>query len=342
MKNYGEKIREERIKQGKAPRSHIYHLATFFLNWLDTSLEQDYTRILRKIKSKGGNTYYSLDLIALDPRRVLREIFENIHLSIHMSGTIGNLEAFRDILGINSQTKMDIFDSPFLDKNIAVFVSQGVTTKGTFRSPRMYEKMVQKISEIVNNTPGNVGIFTASYEVMDGLRDANLEYNLSKELFIESSDMSSEEHEMLVSDFKRGAIKGGTILLGPQGGRSAEGSDFPGDEMNTVVVVGVPYAKKTASILQKIDYYKKQFPKKGLFYGYYLPGFRKLNQAAGRAHRNLDDKAAIVFLDWRVSQYFVKKNLTHWIQEKIEIIKDRKGLLAKNLASFFGRDTILT
>ena len=35
------------------------------------------------------------------------------------------------------------------------------------------------------------------------------------------------------------------MFLGVQGGRTSEGVDFPGNQMNSVVVVGIPYAEPT-------------------------------------------------------------------------------------------------
>jgi DNA excision repair protein ERCC-2 len=119
------------------------------------------------------------------------------------------------------------------------------------------------------------------------------------------------------------------------GGRNAEGEDFPGNEMNAVVLVGIPYAQPTASIEAQVRYYTTVFPTKGRYYGYYLPAHRKLSQGAGRAHRLLTDRAAIVFLDERVAQPFVRKDVAQWIRSEMRIIPDKDEILGRMIHLFF-------
>jgi DNA excision repair protein ERCC-2 len=45
--------------------------------------------------------------------------------------------------------------------------------------------------------------------------------------------MSSKENEKMVAEFKACADGDGAVLLGVQGGRSSEGVDFPGNQMNS-------------------------------------------------------------------------------------------------------------
>ncbi|HOP08843.1 MAG TPA: helicase C-terminal domain-containing protein, partial [Candidatus Methanofastidiosa archaeon] len=227
------------------------------------------------------------------------------------------------------------FPSPFQRENIKVLAVRGVTTKGNQRGLEMYRKIASKAAEVVKSTPKNVGIFAPSYEVLDGLMSAGFKYIIDRPLYIESRGASSEDNDVLIREFKDHESHGGAVLLGVLGGRNAEGQDYPGDEMNCVVVIGVPYARPTSRVKAKIDYYKKVFPNKGKYYGYFLPAHRKLNQGAGRAHRKLQDKAAIVFLDYRVLQPFVKNDLSEWIKRSIEIVDDRAGLISEKLKSFF-------
>ena len=110
--------------------------------------------------------------------------------------------------------------------------------------------------------------------------------------------MTSKANEKMVSDFKACGDRNGAVFLGVQGGRTSEGVDFPGNQMNSVIVVGVPYAKPTPRVKAQIDYYEKCFPGFGREYGYVLPAMKKASQAAGRPIRTLDDRGAIVFLDY--------------------------------------------
>ncbi|MEM2109588.1 MAG: helicase C-terminal domain-containing protein, partial [Candidatus Odinarchaeota archaeon] len=125
------------------------------------------------------------------------------------------------------------------------------------------------------------------------------------------------------------------VLLGVMGGRNSEGEDFPGDEMNSVVVVGVPYAKPNPSVKASIRYFEEQFPGKGHEYGYVIPSMRRAAQAGGRVIRRLTDRGAIIFLDWRFKQENCLKYFPNWLKDNIEIIPDEAGLLKSKISYFF-------
>ena len=72
--------------------------------------------------------------------------------------------------------------------------------------------------------------------------------------------MTSKGNEKMVQDFKARGDHGGAVFLGVQGGRTSEGVDFPGNQMNSVLVVGVPYAEPTPRVKAQIDYYERRFP----------------------------------------------------------------------------------
>jgi len=199
----------------------------------------------------------------------------------------------------------------------------------------MYQTMIERINEVVNSTPTNTGIFAASFQVLNSLLSEGLENHLLKPLFFEKSGMTSKANEKLVQDFKACGDKGGAVFLGVQGGRTSEGVDFPGNQMNSVVVVGVPYAEPTPRVKAQIDYYENRFPSRGREYGYILPAMKKASQAAGRPIRTLDDKGAIIFLDYRFATAYCKSFLPSWVTIGMKILPDKAGLLADEVRGFF-------
>jgi DNA excision repair protein ERCC-2 len=203
------------------------------------------------------------------------------------------------------------------------------------RTPAMYQTIIKRISEVVECTPANTGVFAASFDVLNALVAEGLEKALSKPLFRERRGMSSKTNERVVAEFKTCAESGGGVLLGVQGGRSSEGVDFPGDQMNSVVVVGVPYAEPTPRIKAQIEYYEKCFPKLGREYGYVLPAMKKASQAAGRPIRTLEDRGAIVFLDYRFATSCCRGFLPSWVSNDMEVLLDKDGLLAGEISGFF-------
>jgi DNA excision repair protein ERCC-2 len=107
--------------------------------------------------------------------------------------------------------------------------------------------------------------------------------------------------------------------------------------MNSVVIVGVPYAEPTPRVKAQIAYYEKQFPKYGREYGYILPAMKKASQCAGRPIRTLDDKGAIVFLDYRFATAYCKSFLPAWVLRDLKVLRPEDGLLAREVRSFFSR-----
>jgi DNA excision repair protein ERCC-2 len=105
-----------------------------------------------------------------------------------------------------------------------------------------------------------------------------------------------------------------------------------------VVVVGVPYAEPTPKVRAQIDYYEKRFPKLGREYGYVLPALKKAAQAAGRPIRTLEDKGAIIFLDYRYATLYCQKFLPLWIRRSLKTLPDEDELIMRELNVFFGKN----
>jgi DNA excision repair protein ERCC-2 len=123
--------------------------------------------------------------------------------------------------------------------------------------------------------------------------------------------------------------------LGVQGGRNSEGLDLPGELLDTVVVVGVPYARPTPRVKASIDYYENKFPNKGKEYGYTIPAVRKAAQAAGRAFRSVEDRGVVVFLDHRFAKPPCIGLLPSWIRKYSEVLPDDGGLLSREMNEFY-------
>jgi DNA excision repair protein ERCC-2 len=105
--------------------------------------------------------------------------------------------------------------------------------------------------------------------------------------------------------------------------------------MNSVVVVGVPYAEPTPRVKAQIDYYERCFPGFGREYGYVLPAMKRASQAAGRPIRTLEDRGAIVFLDYRYSTNYCRCFLPSWLTEGMKTLPNEKEVLAQEIRKFF-------
>jgi Rad3-related DNA helicase len=66
-----------------------------------------------------------------------------------------------------------------------------------------------------------------------------------------------------------------------------------------------------------------------------LPAMKKASQAAGRPIRTLDDRGAIVFLDYRFATSYCRSFLPSWISNAMKVLPDKKDVLANEISNFF-------
>jgi DNA excision repair protein ERCC-2 len=331
----GNSIRRSLLAEGKNPRSYINAMAEFLLRWQETVGDDSFINVASRYFNKDNQKTAKLEIVALDPAKITEPVFSSTYANVIMSGTLQPLEAFAQITKLPKSTVQFIAPSPFPREHVFSAVCCGVTSSMDKRTPAMYRTMIKRIQEVVDNTPTNTGIFAASYEVLKSMLNEGLEQSLSKPLFHEHRGMTSKANEKLVADFKACGDRSGAVFLGVQGGRTSEGVDFPGNQMNSVLIVGVPYAEPTPRVNAQIDYYEKRFPRFGREYGYVLPAMKKASQAAGRPIRTLDDKGAIVFLDSRFSQNYCRSFLPSWISNGMKTLPDIDGVLAQEIKAFF-------
>ena len=334
MHEAGGAIKKTLLAEGKNPRSYIHAMSEFMLKWLETVGNDSYINVASRYLNKDKNKTAKLEIVALDPSKITEPVFSSTYANVIMSGTLQPLEAFSRITKLPQNTVHCIVPSPFPKEHVFSAVCLGVTTAMEKRTPSMYQIMIERINEVAANTPTNTGVFAASYGVLNSLLAEGLENALEKPLFYERKGMSSKANEKMVQDFKACGGRSGAVFIGVQGGRTSEGVDFPGNQMNSVVVVGIPYAEPTPRVKAQIEYYEKRFPGFGREYGYVLPAMKKASQAAGRPIRTLEDRGAIVFLDYRFSTNYCRSFLPSWINKGMKTLPNERNVLADRNKQF--------
>lgn len=333
----GTQIKKTLLSEGKHPRSYVSAMSDFLLRWTETARDEAYIRVISKYFTKEDAQTARLEIVSLDPAKIAQPVFSSTYANVVMSGTLQPLDAFVKITKMPDNTTQHIAPSPFPREHILSVVCWGATTAMESRTSTMYQTLIRRIGEVVLNTPVNTGVFAASYEVLRSLLSEGLQATLQKPLYYERRGMTSKANEKLVEEFKDHALTGGAVYLGVQGGRTSEGVDFPGNQMNSVIVIGVPYAEPTPRVKAQIEYYEKLFPTHGREYGYLLPAMKKASQCAGRPVRTLDDKGAIVFLDQRFASGYCRSFLPAWVQRDLKVLPAKDGLLGQEIHRFFNQ-----
>jgi len=315
---YGEKIQEYRQKEGKLPRSYLHKLGVFLEFW--TTVEMDQYVKLVVDDSNGKNP--RIETYCLDPS-VGTGILKEVHSSIHMSGTLKPLEEYRDSLGLPEDTELGVYPSPFPKENRRVFFIRDVTTKydEIARDQSIVSRMEKYITDICNAFPKNTIVFFPSFNTMSLFRNRGICNTIQRCVYIEEQHMSQTDLMGIVADFKessQGDAADGAALFSVMGGRISEGMDFPAEELEIAIIVGIPYPKPTARQRGLQHYYDLKFGK-GWEYTVDAPTARKMLQSLGRLIRNETDRGVAVILDKRAPRF---KQYISDLTESEHLLKD--------------------
>jgi len=284
----GDKIRTENKK------SFVGSIGSFLDIW--TVEDEGYTRIL-KIGVWKEKSFVELNLKCMDPAISSKELFEECHSSILMSGTLTPTQMYRDLLGLEKSRTMCIdYESPFPAENRLALIVPDTTTKYTRRKNDEYEKIAKWCADTVNTIPGNVAVFFPSYRVRDEV-NRYFERKSHKSIFLEQPTMTKREKMEFIKTFKEYADLG-AVFLGATAGNFGEGIDLPGKFLKGVIVVGIPFDTPDLETNALIEYYDKKFGA-GWNYGYLYPAMNHVVQACGRVIRSEQDTGVVVMIDER-------------------------------------------
>jgi DNA excision repair protein ERCC-2 len=234
-----------------------------------------------------------------------------------MSGTLRPLNEYRDSLGLPVDAHLEVFPSPFPAENLNTYYLPDVTTKydELAQNKLLIPRLEDHVVGLSNSTKKNTVVFFPSFGLMKRFMADGLINRIRREIYQEEQGMRQPELMELVKSFKLDK-KG--VLLAVVGGRISEGLDFPDEELEVAVLVGIPYPRPTAKHRALEHYYEVKFGK-GWEYTVHAPTTRKLLQSIGRLIRNENDKGFAVILDNRTKRF---KNDITGLKESWDPVKD--------------------
>ena len=298
---YGEKIQEYKQKDGKLPRSYLHKLGLFLGFWITIEMDQ----YIKLVLDAGEGKNPRVEAYCLDPS-IGTDILKQVHCSIHMSGTLEPLDEYRDSLSLPLETRLAVYPSPFPPENRKIFFVRDVTTRydELMKDKTIMPQMWRHVSGICNTFKKNTMVFFPSFNTLSMFRKNGHFAEIQRCLYVEEQHMSQSELMELVTDFKScGDGNGdGAALFSVMGGRISEGMDFPAEQLEIAVIIGIPYPKPTARQRGLQNYYDQKFGK-GWEYTVQGPAARKILQAIGRLIRNENDRGVAVILDKRAPRF---------------------------------------
>ncbi|MCI4361502.1 MAG: ATP-dependent DNA helicase, partial [Thermoplasmata archaeon] len=294
LATWGESLREERRRERRLPRSWVHTAALTLLSWPQLEAPA-YVKVVTRQPRRALEAY------ALDARGSAAPIRE-CHLSVHLSGTLAPLEEYRDALGLGEGAQMLSVPSQFPPENRRILYDPTVTTRfeELQKDPRSIPRLADRLAEVLQSLPVKTAVFFPSFDLMEKVLAAGLQSALPVGAVVESRRLSMGDLWRSVEGFKK--EPGGGVLLGVTGGRISEGIDFPDEELEAVVIVGVPYPKPTAK-REALRAFLDHSTGRGWQYCVEAPAQRALLQAIGRMIRSENDRGIAIILDRRATQF---------------------------------------
>ena len=319
LSELGEIVRYKRAEAGKNPVSYLSRCASFLLNWI-TSTSASYVRYIKVEFDKNKRRRVKMGIRCLDPA-LAAKVINKLRSTILMSGTLWHMNYYMDVLGIErSRCETIELPNPFPKENRLILVDKAVTTKFEKRSEIQWKLIASHLEKIIEQVNGRVAVYFPSYEIMQKVA-AYTKFN---------SPLLIEERNTKITDvfnFLKSSEK--CVIFGVARGKISEGVDMSigGKSMlSAVIIVGLPYPKKTEIQEALLKYFKEKFGNKALEYANDIPCLNALAQSAGRLLRSPEDKGIIVIMDRRTVGKFKFKLPKEWRKELKAHIKIEKIL----------------
>jgi DNA excision repair protein ERCC-2 len=307
---FGEQVRSQRQHERKVPRSYLRAVGAFigayFQNESDTHAKLVSTPDSWQHRARRP----AIELYCLDPALSCAPVLDAA-ASIHMSGTMRPLGAYRDMVGLPRDTELLEVASPFPPENRLVVYSPHVTSRYEAMrvDPTMERRLHEEVVSVVRENERNTAVFFPSHRALTSFAawSAPL-FERHRLTFVEEAGMDQEQIMTLLSRFKEPSKSGpggpprGKVLLAVMGGRLSEGIDFPETSLEVVIVPGIPYPKPNAQTKSLVEYFERKFGR-GWEFAVEVPTSRRLLQAVGRVIRGPDDVGGVAVLDYRAAQF---------------------------------------
>jgi len=285
---YGEAVREGQRRRGRVPRSYVGAVGAFLAR-LSEAEDVDHAVLVERTREGESR----LAIACLDPSIAARVLLD-AHASVHMSGTLAPLDAYRDSIGLPSASRVASYPSPFPREHRRVLYDPTVTTRfeEVRGDPEAWPRMAARLAALRRAHDRNMAVFVPSWDVLARLAPA-----LGRDAIVEPRGGRQEDVMRAVARFKTAR---GATLVSVVGGRLSEGLDFPDDTLEVVVVVGLPYPKPTARHQALVRFHDVRHGR-GWDYAVVAPMTRRVLQAVGRLIRTPTDRGVAVLLDRRAA-----------------------------------------
>ncbi len=281
---FGEMITQKKEDMGKVPRSHVLALSGKMLTWRESE-DDSFVAIV------SNDDDGKVEAFCMEPRGILEPLRKS--KTIHMSGTLEPFKIYRDITGFSDLPARKM-SSIFPEEHRQILYLDDISTKYDEFDHEQARKLRDIISSVVEEVGRKTVVFFTSYNIMDRI----IQLGFSFPFMAESRNTSQQDLMNLLERFRKGKAP----LLAVMGGRISEGMNFPGEQLEVVVIAGIPYPRPDAKHKALFAYYENVH-RNGWEYAVTFPVIVKMRQAIGRLIRSADDIGSAIILDRRAAYF---------------------------------------
>ena len=320
LEEEGDKVRLARAEQGQAPISYVGRCASFLKDFLSFTGRQfaHYSLALER----DGEIRGRLGVRCLDPA-MSASVLNELRSVLLMSGTLWDRDYYVEVLGLDrSRAKFMSVPSPFPRENRLLLVDKAVTTKYELRVEKEFDAIARRLGVLIKAIGGRVAVYFPSYDVM---RAVLARLKLDVPILVEERRTRVDEVLSFMSSHER------CVLFGVARGKVSEGVDLSAGGrglLSGVIIVGLPYPKKTGLQEALTAYFEEKFGQRGWHYANTVPCLIALAQSAGRLQRSPEDRGVVVIMDKRAAGRFKRYLPREWradmvASQNLEVLVER-------------------
>jgi len=258
----------------------------------------------------GGRQSLCVTLNCLDPARLLGERQGRNHSLTAFSATLSPLPWTSSSLGLGEGAVCTRATSPFAREQLQVFLASDVDTRYRQRDASLPE-LVQLLQQWLQQEPGNCIIYFPSYRYLQDCLQALPAQDLAplaRTVWVQQQEQDDSGREQLLQLLAQRRDVAAFCILG---GVFGEGIDLPGEQLCSVVVVGVGMPQLNRDTRQLQAWYQQRYGA-GFEYAFLYPGMQKVDQALGRVVRRMEDRGRALLIDPRYRQRQYRDLLPPW------------------------------